>query len=279
MRAGPLAVRTLGEGDDAVVLLHGLTGSGDGFGGGFGVLASASQLVIPDLLGFGASMDVDRTDFSLEAHLSALDEMLAALDLDDAPLTVVGHSMGAVLALHWASSRSTTRRVVAFCGPLYTSHEEAARHIRRMGLLERLFALERPLAERTCALMCEYRSLAQWMAVAISPEWPVRLARQGVLHTWPSYLGGMNGIMQRAGWLQALEVLESAQVPVIFADGAYDLVPVPERSLRLAERFRCVEAIQHPAAGHELPVAYPDWCIRLIDPAVASVRSAASQNL
>jgi pimeloyl-ACP methyl ester carboxylesterase len=101
MRAGPLAVRTLGEGDDAVVLLHGLTGSGDGFGGGFGVLASASQLVIPDLLGFGASMDVDRTDFSLEAHLSALDEMLAALDLDDAPLTVVGHSMGAVLALHW----------------------------------------------------------------------------------------------------------------------------------------------------------------------------------
>ncbi len=261
------------------MLCHGLTGSGDGFGGGFDVLASACRLIVPDLLGFGGSMDLDRSDFSLEAHLRALDEMLAALGLDDAPLTVVGHSMGAVLALHWASSRPTTRRVVSFCGPLYTSHEEAARHIRRMGLLERFYALETPLAERTCALMCEYRVLAQWVAVAVSPEWPVRLARQGVLHTWTSYLGGMNGVIQRAGWLQALEALEAAQVPVVLADGAHDAVPVTERNLRLAERFRCVEAIQHPEAGHDLPVAYPDWCIRIIDPAAATARSAASQSL
>lgn len=263
-RAGDLAVRTHGDGEGVVVLLHGLAASGDWFGAGFDTLGCGEQVVVPDLLGFGGSMDPARTDFSLEAHLSALDGMLAALDIAEAPLTVVGHSMGAVLALHWASRRATTLRVVAFCPPLYTSREEAARHIARMGWLEKLFALESPLARWTCAWMCEHRDLAAWVAVAVSPQWPVDLSRQGVLHTWPSYLGGMSGIIQQPGWEQALESLDARGVPVVLATGATDPVPVAERSDRLAARFDSVHAFEHADAGHDLPISYTDWSLGII---------------
>ena len=45
-RAGGLAVRTLGHGDDVVFLLHGLMASGDSFGGGFDRLAAGSRLLL-----------------------------------------------------------------------------------------------------------------------------------------------------------------------------------------------------------------------------------------
>ena len=82
IHAGPLAVRVLGDAEPTTVLLHGLIGSGDVFGAGFDPLADHGGLVVPDLLGFGASMDLAREDFSLAAHLDALDAMASALGLD-----------------------------------------------------------------------------------------------------------------------------------------------------------------------------------------------------
>jgi pimeloyl-ACP methyl ester carboxylesterase len=255
-RAGGLAVRRLGSGPDrpVIVLLHGLTASGDWWGGGYDALAADAEVVVPDLLGFGGSMDVDRADFSREAHLAALDAMLDDLGLDGRPLTVVGHSMGTIAALHWAARRPETVRVVAFCAPLYDDRDEA-----QLGPLERFFGLHTPLAERTCALMCEYRSTAQWLWTAVSPQWPVRLARQGVLHTWPAYLGGMEGLIIRGEWESAIRRLDGRQVPVLLVDGAQDPVPVAGRAERLAKSYRCVDTARHPSAGHDLPAAYSDW--------------------
>ncbi len=262
--AGPLSVRVLGEGPSAVVLLHGLTGSGDGFGAGFDVLSDRGRLVVPDLLGFGRSMDLERSDFGLQAHLDALDAMVAELSVAGLPLTVAGHSMGAVLALHWAARRPETRRVVLFCAPLYEDTAEAKGRMRHMGLVERFFALESPLSAFACALMCRYRGIAQWLAVASSPQWPVHLARMGVLHSWSSYLGGMNGIVQGPGWREAMAELNARRVPMVLAEGAHDRVPVPGCATALAERFECAAVLVHPTAGHDLPVSYPNWCAELI---------------
>ncbi|MBA3621019.1 MAG: alpha/beta hydrolase [Euzebyales bacterium] len=264
LRAGPLAVRVIGDDGPATVLLHGLTGSGDWWGADFDRLADGCRLVIPDLLGFGASMDLERTDFSLDAHVAALDAMAAEFGIDEVPLVVVGHSMGSVLALEWAAHRANTTRTVTFCAPLYDDEAEAREHIGGMGVLEKLFALDSPLAERTCALMCQFRSLAQWLAVAISPEWPVRLSRDGVLHTWPSYLGGMNAIILNGPWRKALATLDERGVPVVLADGAHDPVPVTGRSAALEQEFGVVHTALHPTAGHDLPVSYSDWTLALV---------------
>ncbi len=264
VRAGPLSVRVAGAKSPVFVVLHGLTASGDTFGGGFDVLAEHGTLVAPDLLGFGQSLDVGRDDFSLEAHLDALDVMLDTLGVAQGPLVVVGHSMGAVLALHWAARRRCVQRVVAFSAPLYESEGEARRHISRMGPLEKFFALESPLAHWTCSTMCALRPAAQWLAVAISPAWPVQIARQGVLHTWPAYLGGMNGILLRPGWREAIEALSAREVPIVLANGADDPVPVAGLADELAAQLPYVRPVIHPEAGHDLPVSYEAWAGELV---------------
>lgn len=263
-RTGELSVRTAGAGEDAFVLLHGLTASGDTFGAGYDQLAAHGRALIPDLLGFGRSMDERRSDFSLEAHLDALDQMIGSLEVEESKLTVVGHSLGGLLALHWASRRSDVVRVVCFCAPLYRSSAEADVRIRGIGWMEHLLALEGPVAKATCAWMCRHRSTAQWVSVALEPRWPVPIARMGVRHTWPSYLAAMNGVIRHAGWEGALHDLEAAGVPVLLANGARDPVPVPGRAAELASRHPNIEAIEHPTADHELPISHAVWCMRAL---------------
>ncbi len=80
-RIGQLHVRHGGNGDTVTVLLHGLVATGDVFGAAFDPITEAATLVVPDLLGFGRSLDEERTAFPVEDHLDTLDETLTALGL------------------------------------------------------------------------------------------------------------------------------------------------------------------------------------------------------
>lgn len=263
-RAGALSVRTLGSGDRAVVLLHGITASGDVFGADYDDLAEGQRVAIPDLLGFGGSLDERRSDFSVTAHLAALDEMHRALRLDGLPLVVVGHSLGALLGLAWAAHRPETEHVVAFCAPLYDSADEADEQLQNMGWLERVFALEGQASARACALMCHHRWLAQWLTVALEPRWPIAVARRGVLHTWPAYLGAMNGVIRAPMYLAALARLEERGIRVTLVEGSEDPVPVPGRAAALGSAYANVEVLVRDGAGHDLPIEDSAWAAALL---------------
>lgn len=262
--AGELSVRTTGGGDRAVILLHGLTASGDYFGAEYDRLADHAQLVIPDLLGFGRSLDGRRSDHSLEAHLAALDVMARELRLEGRDLTVVGHSFGALLALHWGARRRDVKHVVCLSAPLYVDAHEADERIAAMGTIERLFAPQGPAARALCTWMCRHRAIAQWVAVAVEPQWPVPITRMAVRHSWASYTGAMNGVIRPGGWETPLAMLEAARVPVLLADGARDPVPVPGRATGVAARYRNITGATHPTAGHQLPITHPTWCVNLV---------------
>ncbi len=53
-----LAYRVAGRGLPATVLLHGLFASGRYWGGAYDALAGEATLLVPDLAGFGRSLDV-----------------------------------------------------------------------------------------------------------------------------------------------------------------------------------------------------------------------------
>ena len=270
--AGPLRTRVVADagparsaGAPTLVLLHGIVGCGAYFGAPFDVLARGRRLVVPDLLGFGDSyLAAAPSGYGLEPHLDALDAMAAALRLDG-PLVVAGHSMGAVLALHWAARRSDlVARVVALSAPLYDSTTEALAHIRGLGRLEALMALDGPVARATCAWMCHHRTTAGWVAAAIKPQLPIPLARRGALHTWPAYLGSMDGLILNNPWRAAVKVLADREIPTVLAAGGRDPVPVAGRAAELAAPCPTVTVRTHPTAGHDLPLADPDWCRDLL---------------
>ena len=83
-KPGELFARTGGDHNTAVVLLHGLVSTGELFGANFDQLAEGNRLVVPDLLGFGRSIDHSRESFSPEAHLEALDELADPLGCSSA---------------------------------------------------------------------------------------------------------------------------------------------------------------------------------------------------
>lgn len=264
VRAGPVRLRVLGEGEPVVLLLHGLLGAGNSFGSAYDEIAQHGVLVVPDLLGFGGSMQ-PAGSFDAAAHIAALDAALAALQLDQRPTVVAGHSLGGLLALQWAARHvEHVQAVVTLAAPLYLDRDEAQQHINAMGPLYRLLSGDGPLPQAMCAWMCAHRDLSALLAVATRPDLPVPVARSAVQHTWESYSGVMDGIIRRSDWSASLEILARAAVPVTLAEGARDPVLVPGRARALAAQMPAVRHVQHRHADHNLPIADPDWCVRLI---------------
>ncbi len=263
-RAGRLSVRTVGSGEPVILLLHGMIAAGNSFGAAYDELAEVATLVVPDLLGFGGSLQTSgRIDAA--AHVRALDDALRVLGLDRQPTVVVGHSMGGGLAIRWAACHTDrVRAVVALGAPLYVNRVEADEHVAAMGRMEALLAGDGMPSRLLCAWMCRHRTLASWIAVAYRPDLPVPLARSGVRHTWATYSGSMDGLIRHDSWREALDRLARACIPVHLAAGVRDPVPVAGRAEELARSHPHITVAVHPYADHGLPMTDPEWCRRLI---------------
>ncbi len=116
--------RGTGAGDPPVVFLHGLAASGRYWYPVAEHLRDARlRLYLVDLLGFGRSPWPELA-YTIDDHLAALDEWRAAAGLAAAPLTLVGHSLGALLALAWLARTPDLAGAALISLPVY--HDPAA---------------------------------------------------------------------------------------------------------------------------------------------------------
>lgn len=160
-KRGSLHVRhkapRFGNGDRVFVLLHGLVATGDVFGAAFDLLADEAYLVVPDLLGFGRSLEAAPNGFMPHDHLDTLDESLLALGLDDHRVVVGAHSIGSALALRWAERRaSQIERVVCWGAPMYPSRQALGQHLAGEGFMTKLFVANTEWARRACVLNYQF---------------------------------------------------------------------------------------------------------------------------
>ena len=271
-----LGVRMYGLGETVVVLLAGLASSERFWGEKYDVIGQRARVVAIDPIGFGASIHHPALQETVDAgvHVDAVLEVLRTLDLHTQPVVFVGHSMGASLALRAGARHAPTRAVVAFDAPLYRSAEEANDRIRHMGWFEALLS-QGPLAERVCHWMCDNRTVARGVAVAISPRLPVAIARDSIEHTWPGYIAGFDSLVRDPGWSDALVNLAARNVPVRMVDGDKDPVPVPGRADQLAERFANISATRRPG-GHRLPLSDPVSCASIVRTVLSEYASSDS---
>jgi len=276
VRRGGLAARELPgaeqEDDLVIVLLSGLAASQRYWGASFDRLAEGATVVALDPAGFGSSFPIDtgRDLADPVTQVALLDEALAERGLTGRPSVVAGHSMGASLALRWAATAESVRGVVCFGAPLYRREEEVSERMRHLGWFESILA-RGPLAERVCDWMCRHRDAAQWLAVAVRPGLPVRIARDSVLHTWPGYIGAFTALITDPGWERALGSLAQRGVPVELVYGASDGVPEPGRAAELAAGSEFVSS-RTVAGGHDLPLVSSAICVELIEAAAARAR-------
>ena len=259
-RFGPLFARSAGDGDRAIVLLHGLISSGDIFGETYDQLARSTRLVIPDLLGFGRSLDEAQTSFSIEDHLDALDLLAEQTGIFERRITIGAHSMGSALALRWAHRHAEqVDRVVCWGAPIYSS-PEAARASISGSTMARLFALDTRWAEAACAISCRHRTFAGWLAAAIEPSLPTPITRAASLHTWPAYRDAINELIIETDWAQLLTQLEPGPQTDLFW-GTHDRVGDHELARTIATPTANTTTTMIRGADHHLPLTHADICV------------------
>lgn len=243
------------------VLLHGFTGCADAWGDEIvdGLAGAGLPPVLMDLPGHGRHVGAtDPSLFTLTATLASVQ------DAGDWPTDLIGYSMGARLALHFAVAHSERiRRLVLESGSpgLATEAERAARREADAALAGRIIdgGIEAFVNDwEAQPLFAPRRRLA-----------PEALARQRSLrlrndpHSLAAALTGLG-----TGSLPSLwEALAGIPTPTLLIVGALDVKYV-DIARRMAERMPDARVVAVPDAGHtvhlERPSAWLDAVVRFL---------------
>jgi pimeloyl-ACP methyl ester carboxylesterase len=258
VRDETLAVRTLGHGGPVVVLLHGLAASNRYWSGAYDELADHARLVVPDLLGFGRSRRPD-AGYGPDDHADAVAHCLQDLGADDTRAVIVGHSVGALVALRLAMRwPHLVSAVVGFAPPLFATFGDARRHLDRMGPLARVFGVDTRWAEFACEHLCQrHHRAAARLATWWRPDLPRAVALDAVEHSWASYSETLVRVVL-AG--DASRWIDEVDVPLRLLVGSRDRICDIDFVKHLASVSRHVEVDVWRDAGHHLPLELPAAC-------------------
>lgn len=247
-----LHVRQAGDGAP-LVLLHGLASSSRYWEPFLAPLSRAYHVLAPDLLGFGRSPKPTGATYSAEAHLGAL---IAALTPHlDVPMTLVGHSMGAILALHLVAARpELVERLVLVSLPVVGSC--AWGHVPGGG--SRRF---HQAAVHTRAGVAVFNAGMR----ALRPVWPriyprfqpdvPRGAAEDVLLTdWSAYWGSLELLVYGS---DVPALFAAARGPITLVHGDGDSVAPVEPVWELARSRPDVRFIQVVGARHNPAFTHP----------------------
>ena len=251
-----LYVRQEGRGP-AVLLLHGLAASWRYWRRGFSDLASQHTLYLPDLLGFGRSPK-PRGDYSLSMHANAVSQLLTTVS---EPVTLVGHSMGALVALQlYARYPERIRHVVLIGLPFFPARELAERSFSRLSYMNRLAITRSWLAPALC-YMKDLWALPPFAALA---RVPVDLYRDYWKHTWTSVSQSLFNTILSVDVPALLQTVDRTRITLIH--GKSDSTAPIEHVRGLVERFPNL-TLRELNGGHHLYLLYP----RLVNRIVASL--------
>lgn len=212
---GPFNVVVWGEGE-RVICVHGSLSWGTFAFRAQRPLAASRSLVLPDRRGYGASPDIGRSDFSVDA------DDIAALLGEGAHL--VGHSYGAVVALLVAARRPEAVRSLTAVEPVVLSA------VRGNGAVEELIAALEEVRGQASSLTVTEFTLRFLEAFGYRrgvdmPERP-NLNRNAIR-------AAMTTMRERPPWEAEipLDALASAHFPALVVSGRWDNLAAGEQAL------------------------------------------------
>jgi pimeloyl-ACP methyl ester carboxylesterase len=245
-----------GTGPRRMLLLHGLAGSGRYWVGRTGALSADHALLIPDLLGFGESPK-PRVRYDLDDHLAPLERLVRRRRFDDGRLWVVGHSLGAVVALGLASRRPDWVEGVVLVGlPVFRDDAEARARLGRGSWLLRTM-LDGSPALRALHYV---RGLYAWPWLGRWVGLPDHVYADAMRHTWGSLDGTLRQTLLAT---DAPALLRAVRAPVLFVHGQED----PVAPIALAEAVAAVgptaRFVALPGADHDVLLERPEavWAL------------------
>jgi len=227
------------------MLVHGMTSSSRYWGPNLGPLAQRYRVVAPDLLGFGQSPKPDSA-YSPHDHAVAL---AAVARQAGAPVVVVGHSLGSLLALQLAVEYpQLVSGLVLISLPLFGSAAEARRQLARGSMMARL-QIEYPRWARLfCWGVCHARPVMRAVMPLLEHEVEPEVARAAVDHTWESASRTVAEVILQTRPAALLDQVPTEQLLFIHAsdDRTVPLAPVQT----YAQNNPGAQLVVFPTGGH-----------------------------
>lgn len=209
----PLFTRQLGTNGPLLVFLPGIGATTRYWEFVVGALSERMQLLLVDLLGFGRSPK-PWTTYSVDRHVEELHRVLA----DHRPFTLVGHSLGARLAVAYtARSPDQVERLVLVSIPFFGGEAQAKQFMRERGNGGWLWTHMIPLA-----LYCLLgRKVLGWAAPLLVRDVPRVVAEDINQMTWRSSTSTMWEVIYRHDLAADLTRIP-ADIPLLCLHGDHD---------------------------------------------------------
>ena len=239
-----------------VLLLHGVLSAGRAWTGVRRELGPDVTAISPDLAGYGAA-PAPTGPYSLETVV----DMLATLVELSRPTFVVGHSMGAIVALALAARLPGTFERVGVIGmPIYTTRADGLEYLQHRSPFHRLLLRRDQVTHVGCRAL--HGTRAAWLPLApvLAPGLP-RHALDAVFdHSSSGHAGSLESIVFSSHVERLARQVDS---PVAALHGARDgAAPISRvRDMASANGW---DLRVSPTGGHQLSIRRPHLTARWI---------------
>lgn len=255
-----------GHGDTPFLLLHGLGGGVSTWREVAEIMAPNHHILIVDLLGFGRSPRPD-IGYTVDDHLTALENFLEETGLASKVINIAGHSMGGILAVELAARRPEKVGTVALVNfPFFHSPTEVRGIADRLGPLARLTVTGHWSAKILCGIMCSLRPFLILLAPLFVQGVPPSVARDALRHNFNSYSRSLQNVVINHRPDPACGVL--ANWPVTLLHGEEDPVVPVDNVRSLVEKFPEWRLETLAGGGHLLPIDHPKEIAKLLKTAL-----------
>ncbi len=239
-----------------VALVHGLGGFAASWGPTLEALSGRATVLALDLPGFGRSAK-PRARYGLDLFTEALEGFFGALGVGQ--VSLVGHSLGAAVALTYALAHPERIDRVAFIGGLVPGFAYRMSPIYRAlalpGVGEALALCGCPAVYRAALARCFHRPRPEEIAFLVSCDYPARTgwsARAAFLST----VRAMREDYERGG--EYRRALRAFTAPLLLIHGRQDPVVPAAHCQEIAEDLPRAERKWVDACGHFPHLEHPD---------------------
>lgn len=251
-----LAVEIDGEGE-ALLCIHGLGGSSNTWTPVMAALAGF-KVIRPDLPG-SARSPLGSEVLSIAGYVEALERLLASLGVES--VHIAAHSLGTIVAQHFAVRNPAKVRSLALFGPLVAPPEAARPNIAARAKLARTGA---------AALQEIADAIVKGATSEQSKQHPVVLAlvRESVMRQSPE---GYAQNCEALGAAQSAEI-ERITVPTLLVTGDQDGVAPAPNVAAMAARIAGSRQVVFEGCGHWTTFEKPQRCMQELEAFHASLR-------
>ncbi len=257
-----------------VVMIHGLGGMSTNWSDLMHLQAHRGRTVAAlDLPGFGRSEGDPGNDYSLDRHARAV---IAFLEVQDAPVHLVGNSLGGAIATTVAAERPDLVETLTLLAP-------AMPHFRlkadQLPILLGLLPNAPRLLERTLGAKSAERRVDEMMSLCfgdtsrINPQRRAEAVtehrlRAGLPHIWEAFVESSRGLGRHfLPWGESYlwNRLDRVEAPVLCIFGTLDRLVDPKVAGRVAKTIGGGTVVVLPGVGHTPQMEVPVTVDRLLD--------------